>query len=314
MKRKLITLSRIIKTGAVNFVRNAWLAIAAIAVMVVTLTIILVSVLTNVTLSNTIAEITKRVDFSIYLKDEVTSAQANELLKQLDALPSVADTDYLTKKDALEQYRRDNKDNQELLSAINQTENPLPATIRIKPIDLNNVEEIRAFVEQPDIAALQSEQPSYSGDRKQAIDKIRDAANVLERVGVVSIALFAVVSVLIIFNTIQMAIFNRRDEINIMRLLGANTQYIRGPFVVESILYGVIAGVTSMLLVQAMFVASSRTLEATSFGLLDIKYSSEFFASNFWVLLGVQLALGVLIGAISSTIATHRYLKFKTSK
>lgn len=314
MKRKWITFGRIIKTGVINFFRNASLAIAAIAVMVVTLTIILVSLLVNVTLSGTISQITDRVDFSIYLNDDVTMTQANELMQQLQALPSVASTDYLTKEDALEQYKLDNIDNTELLMAISQTDNPLPATIRIKPVDLSNIEEIRQFVESDDIRALQSEEPSYSGDRKEAIDKISSAANVLQRVGVASVVLFAVVSVLIIFNTIQMAIFNRRDEIAIMRLLGANTSYIRGPFIVESILYGLIAGLVSVLLVQGVFIASSSTLEASSLGLLDITYAQDYFKDHFWVLMAAQLGLGVAIGATSSLIATRRYLKLKTTK
>ncbi len=136
----------------------------------------------------------------------------------------------------------------------------------------------------------------------------------LQRVGVASVVLFAVVSVLIIFNTIQMAIFNRRDEIAIMRLLGANTSYIRGPFIVESILYGLIAGLVSVLLVQGVFIASSSTLEASSLGLLDITYAQDYFKDHFWVLMAAQLGLGVAIGATSSLIATRRYLKLKTTK
>ena len=314
MKRKFITFGRIIKTGFINFFRNASLAVAAIAVMVVTLTIILVSILVNVTLSGTISQITDRVDFSIYLVDDVTASQVTSLTNQLEALPSVAGTEYLSKKDALEQYKLDNIDNPDLLLAISQTDNPLPATIRIKPVDLNNVDAIREFVEKPEIAALQAEPPSYSGDRREAIDKISSAANVLRQVGIVSVLLFAVVSVLIIFNTIQMAIFNRRDEISIMRLLGANTAYIRGPFIVESIMYGLIAGLISILLLHGVFVASSKTLEATSLGLLDISYSQNYFNSHFWLLLALQLTLGIVIGAVSSLIATRRYLKFKTSK
>jgi cell division transport system permease protein len=120
--------------------------------------------------------------------------------------------------------------------------------------------------------------------------------------------------VLIIFNTIQMAIFNRRDEIQIMRLLGASTAYIRGPFVVESIIYGILSAVISVLLINALFVTASSSLQATSFGLLDISYSQTFFESHYWILLALQLGLGILIGAASSVIATRRYLKFKTPK
>jgi cell division transport system permease protein len=111
-----------------------------------------------------------------------------------------------------------------------------------------------------------------------------------------------------------MAIFNRRDELTIMRLLGASTWYIRGPFVVESIIYGIFSAVLSVSLIHTMFVAANSTLQASSLGLLDINYSAEYFKEHFWILLALQLGVGILIGAVSSTIATQRYLKFKTKK
>jgi cell division transport system permease protein len=137
---------------------------------------------------------------------------------------------------------------------------------------------------------------------------------VLQRVGVIAVLVFAVISVLIIFNTIQMAIFNRRDELTIMRLLGATTWYIRGPFVVESIMYGVIAAIASILIVNSVFITASSALQASSLGLLDIEYSGRYFHMHFLTLLTLQLGIGIVIGAVSSVIATRRYLKFKTSK
>ncbi len=314
MYRKWITFWRIVRTGVINFFRNASLAIAAMAVMVVTLSIILLSLVVNTTLSGTIKQITDKIDVSVYLKDEVTANERREFIQKLETLPNVASTKYLSKEEALEAYRQENINNPDLLTAINQTDNPLPATIRIKPKDLDRVQEIQTFLNQEENKVLQAEEPSYSGDRKEAIDKISHAANVLQRVGIAGIILFAVISVLIIFNTIQMAIFNRRDEISIMRLLGANTWYIRGPFVVETIMYGIISGLISILLIKSLFIASSGPLEASSLGLLDITYAQRYFNDHFWILLFAQIGIGVIIGAGSSIIATRRYLKFKAPK
>ena len=314
MNRKIITGRRIIITGFVNFFRNASLAIAAMAVMVVTLTIILLSIVVNTTLSGTIAQITEKIDVSVYLKDNVTADQREKLMRDLEKQPNVAKTSYLSKQQALEAYKKENIDNPQLLLAINQTDNPLPATVRVQPKDLNRVSEIQAYLNKPEIKALQSEEPSYSGDRKEAIDKISHAANILQKIGIAGVVLFAVISVLIIFNTIQMAIFNRRDEISIMRLLGAKTWYIRGPFVVESVIYGVVSGLISVLIINSLFVASSEALQASSLGLLDINYANTYFREHFWLLLLLQLTIGVVIGAVSSTIATQRYLKFKTPR
>jgi cell division transport system permease protein len=314
MKRRFITLGRVIRTGVVNFVRNLWLAIAAMAIMLVTLTIILFSIIVNATFNNTVAQITDKINISLYLKDSVTPEQSQHLVAELKALPNVQSVKYLSKAQALQAYERQNAGNTQLLQAINETDNPLPATVQIKPKDLNKIDAIRAFVNKPAIEALQSDPASDSGDRREAIDKITHATNILREAGVIAVLVFALISVLIIFNTIQMAIFNRRDELQIMRLLGASTGYIRGPFVVESIIYGILSAVLSLLIIYALFVTASSSLQATSFGLLDIGYSQSFFQSHYWQLLTMQLMLGILIGAASSVIATRRYLKFKTSK
>lgn len=311
-QHRLITLWRVIHTGIVNFMRNITLAVAAMAVMVVTLTIVLFSVITNATFNNTIVQITDKIDVSVFLKDSTTPQQTKQLVAQLEKQPNVSEVRYLDKSQALKRYQQQNAGNEQLLAAINETSNPLPATILVQPRDLNQIQDIKDFLSQPKVAALQSDQPSYSGDRKEAIDKITHATNVLRKIGIIAIIGFTIICALIIFNTIQMAIFNRRDEIQIQRLLGASTNYIRGPFIVESIIYGILSAVFSVLIVNAAFLASSNALEATSLGLLDINYASTYFGSHFLQLLAMQLMLGIVIGAVSSTIATRRYLKFKT--
>ena len=119
---------------------------------------------------------------------------------------------------------------------------------------------------------------------------------------------------LIIFNTIRIAIFNRRSELTIMRLLGASTTYIRGPFIVETMLYGLISATISVVLLNGLFAAASSTLQASSLGLLDINYSYQYFSNHFWLFLTSQIAIGIVIGTVSSLIATRRYLKFKSTK
>lgn len=311
MQRRLITFWRVIHTGIINFMRNVTLAVAAIAVMVVTLTIVLFSLITNATFENTITQITNKIDISVFLKDGDTTAQTNQLIAQLKRLPNAKSVSYLTKADALRQYEAQNAGNPQLLTAINETSNPLPATILIKPVNLNHIQDIKDYLSRPGAAALQSDQPSYSGDRKQAIDNITHATDVLRKIGVVTVGVFAVICVLIIFNTIQMAIFNRRDDINIMRLLGASTSYIRGPFIVESAIYGLLSAIFSVLIVNSAFLASSNALQASSLGLLDINYANQYFDAHFWQLLTLQIAIGIIIGMASSIIATRRYLKFK---
>lgn len=314
MKRKLVTLRRIARTGVLNFIRNAWLGIAAMAVMVITLTIVLFSIIANATFANTIQQITDKIDISVYLKDDITPKQRDDLVSQVKGLENVKSVNYLSKEQALEAYKRQNANNLDLLLAISQADNPLPASLQIKPKDTNRIDTIKTFLEKKEVKALQSDETSYSGDRKDAIDKITTAARFFSRAGIASVVVFIIISMLIIFNTIQMAIFNRRDEITIMRLLGASTGFIRGPFVVESVLYGIISGVISLAIVRTLFAISSKAFEASSLGLLDINFSNQYFVDHYWAFLAMQLGIGVSIGMFSSIIATRRYLKFKTSK
>ena len=314
IRHRLIMFRRIVKAGLLNFIRNAWLGLAAIAVMVITLTIILFSIIANSTFTYTITQITDKIDISVYLKDDVTAKKRDQLIDDLKNLDSIREVNYVSKDEALEKYKEQNQGNLDLLLAISQTDNPLPASLQIKPQDPNNIEPIKQYLEQKDIQALQSDETSYSGDRKTAIDKITSATSFIGQAGAVSVLVFAFISMLIIFNTIQMAIFNRRSEITIMRLLGASTSYIRGPFIVESVIYGIVSGVISIFIVHTLFSISARAFGASSLGILDIEFANRYFADNFWKFLGLQLGVGILIGSISALIATRRYLKFRTSK
>src|SRR5665213_3593670 len=131
MKRKIITIKRIFQTGFINFWRNLSIAVAAIAVMVVTLTILLSSIIVNATFTNTINQITSKIDISVYLKDSTTPDQTNKLIAELKALPNVKSVVYLDKQQVLQQSEAQNAGNQQLLTDISETSNPLPATIHI---------------------------------------------------------------------------------------------------------------------------------------------------------------------------------------
>ncbi len=308
---RFITLERILKNGLTSFGRNIWLAIAAMAMMTITLTILLFAVVANATFRHTIGDITSHIDVSVFLKDSVTDAQRNQLTAHLQGVDNVKSVSYTSKTQALMNYEAQNANNANLLAAISETDNPLPASLEIKPQDPNRLQPIKDFLDKPDITALQSDPTSYSGDRKAAIDKITSATHFFEEAGAVGIIVFIIISMLIIFNTIRMAIFNRRDELVIMRLLGASPGYIRGPFVVETMLYGIVAASLSLLICGGLFKVAASTLQASSLGLLDIGYSDHYFSAHLPLILITKIGIGIIIGAASATIATRRYLKLK---
>lgn len=310
-----ITFGRILKNGVNNFLRNITLAIAAIAVMAITLTTILILIITNATLNNTIGQINGKIDISVYLKDSVTTAQTNTLLVQLKANSEVKSVVYISKAQALAIYEAQNAGNKTIQSATTALGiNPIPATIDITPVTPDQLNGIKQFLNEPNIVAMQAADSSYSGALQTAINKIAKTTRLLKEAGFISIIIFGTTSVLIIFNTIRMTIFNRRDEIQTMRLLGAGTWFIKGPYIVENVIYGLISATISLGFVEIMFTTVSNNLQASSFGLLNINYSQYYFKHYFVSLLLIIVGLGIIIGAGSAFVATRRYLKYKTRR
>lgn len=307
---KFIMLERIVKNGAVNFVRNIWLAIAAVAMMGITLTILLFAVVSNATLNHEINVLTSGVDVSFYLKDDVTDQQREALVDKLKTADNVKEVEYVTKEQALKDFREQSRQDPDQLAALSEIDNPLPASLRIKPKDTYRLQVIRDFLERPEIQSLRfKDQTETSKIREETISDITLAAHFFQQAGFVSIFVFIFVSTLIIFNTIRMTIFNRRDELIIMRLLGATPWYIRGPFVVETMIYGIFAAAISIGVCALLFKIATSTLHAINVGLLDIRYMGQYFSENFWRILTIQIAAGIIIGAASSVIATRRYLR-----
>jgi len=303
----MIQLIRIMKTGFRNFFRNLWLSTAATAVMTITLTIILFSYVATTALTSTIAQVVDKIDISVYLKDSVTVAQANNMKATLEATPNVESVKYLSKKDALAAYREQNKNNKELLAAVTEADNPLPQSLAIKAKDTTKIDGIIAVVNKDQFKAyLQEKDPiSYTGERKKTIDRIIGATNFIKRAGLLASGLFVIISTLIIFNTIRMAIFTRREEIEIMQLVGATNWFIRGPFVFEAALYGVIATVISVMLCYSLVLGAGPKLGTY----IDTQTIINVFKGSPFLIVGVELLIGVAIGAFSSLLAMSRYMK-----
>jgi cell division transport system permease protein len=303
----MIQLVRIMKTGFRNFFRNLWLSTAATAVMTITLTIILFSYVATTALTSTIAQVVDKIDVSVYLKDGITPAQASNMKAKLEATPNVVSVKYLTKNDALLVYREQNKNNKELLAAVTEADNPLPQSLAIKAKDSTKIDSIIAVVNKQEFKAyLQEKDPiSYTGERKKTIDRIIGATNFIKKAGLLASGLFVIISTLIIFNTIRMAIFTRREEIEIMQLVGATNWFIRGPFVFEAALYGIIATFIAVTLCYSMVLGAGPKISAY----VDTQAIINVFRSSPFLIVGVELLIGVAIGAVSSLLAMGRYMK-----
>jgi cell division transport system permease protein len=194
-----------------------------------------------------------------------------------------------------------------LLEAISETDNPLPASLQVKAKDPNKLNSITDLVNQPDNKPLLADRDaiSYSGDRKATIDKIVRTSDFFKATGLVASIIFIVISTLIIFNTIRMAIFTRREEIEIMQLVGATNWFIRGPFIFEASLYGIIAAVIALVIIYTVVLGGAPKLGSY----IDTGSIVGFLQSHVLLVSAVELSIGILIGAISSLFALKRYLK-----
>lgn len=306
MRRFFITLARQSRVGFTNFLRNSWLSTAATAIMVVTLSIVLMTFIANMTFSKMVGNITNKIDISVYLDDGVGVKDRNKFMEELRSSPDVKRVTYISKDQALATYREENKDNLQLLNAISETENPLPASFDVEPRDPNKIADIAKVINSDHNKQLQSAEPSYSGDRKLAIDRIVSIARFFRLTGIAASSIFAVISIMIIFNTIRMAIFNRRDEIEIMKLIGATKQYIRGPFLIEASMYGLIAGIITLALCYGLLFGQAENIASYIPEILDTRAFFEHYAPL--IGLGILL-LGMIIGMLSSLLATQRYLR-----
>jgi cell division transport system permease protein len=303
----MLQIIRILHGGSRNFLRNAWLSTAATAVMTVTLTLVATSFIANLALTATIKGVTDKIDVSVFLKNTVTPDQITAFEQALKSTGNVASLTYISPTQAVMNYKDQNKARPDLIAALDAAGNVLPSSIQIKAKDPKHLDIIEAMVAQPVNAGLldPTAPPSYSGGRKATIDRIIHFANFFKTIGLAASVIFVIISTLIIFNTIRMAIFTRRDEIEIMKLVGATKWFIRGPFIFEAALYGIIAAVIAIILSYTLLFSGATNVA----GYIDFSTTTDFFRSNPLVVIGSELLLGVLIGSISSVLAMSRYLK-----
>lgn len=312
---KLRSTGRIMKYGAVSFTRNIWLSIAATLVMTVTLVIVMVTVLASLILTATAKTMQEKIDISIYFKPETSQETMEEMaahMRQTSNVQTVSVTDAAAEYDI---FLQDRQDNEELLSALEDEAmhelmlNTMHPTMRVKVYDPNDLSSVRNLVETNEVfqANLDPEEnPTYDVNQTE-IATINSWANIAKNGGLILGAVFLVISILVIFNTIRMAIFSRREEIYMMKLVGADGSFIRGPFLVEAQICGIISGILASTLGYVGFHFLAPKL--ADYG-IDVSAVTEILESNMLIIVYlVMCGIGLLIGTISARLAMQKYLK-----
>jgi len=300
----MVTLARIIKYAWLGFLRNGWLSVSTIGIMILALIVFEGLILFNVVAGGALESVQEKVDISVYFKSNVSEDSILSIKRSLEGLNEVRLVEYVSQEEALEEFKSRHADDQTIVQTLDELdENPLLASINVKAKELGEYETIASYLEAPNLSEL-IEKVSYA-QNKVVIDRLDKLVNTTER-GVVGLTIFlALLAALVTFNTIRLAIFSNREQIEIMRLVGASNSFIRGPYVAEGIFYGLVAAVVSfVILIPIISFVSPHIADF----ILEVNLN-DYFTAHWSKLLLYQALFGVALGIVSSTIAIRRYLE-----
>lgn len=298
------TLSRVIKYGWKGFRRNGWLSTAAIAIVFLVLIgfggLLLFNRLANLVL----LEIQDKIDISVYFKIDAPEDEILKIQRSLEGLGEVKNVEYVSRDQALEIFKAQHSDDETISKALEQLEdNPLAASLNIKARELGDYRSIDAFLQKDSFSAIVSK-VSYA-DNQTIITRMEKIKSTVEWGGWALVAVITLITGLIIFNTIRLAIYSSREELGIMRLVGGSNFFIRGPYVFEGILYGLIGGILSVGVITLATYYISPYLKYFLIGISGWSY----YASHFWGFAFSIILFGIVLGVVSSYFAVKRYLK-----
>jgi len=296
---------RIVKFAWQNLGRNLWLTIMTVVVLSVTLFSVNVLLAMNVVTGAVAHSLENRIDVSVYVKAGATDDEKNSLRSYLVGLPQTADVKTVSPEDALAAFRLRHADDPEVLKALDEVgENPLGATYVVTAKSLDQYPAIIAALDHPAYRDLITEKNFE--DYSTLISKVRDIRDRVSGFGIALLIVFALLAMVVMVNVVRVAIFTHKEEIGIMKLVGANGSFIRGPYLIESVILSFLALVIASAGIAAAAYFGSPYLSSflgTDPGLVS------FFAGNAAVIaLSEFFALVFLTGAASS-YAVGRYMK-----
>lgn len=297
------TLYRISKTSLIALWRNRWLSLAATLIMILTLITISFFVSLMVITDKTTESLRDKVDMSVYFNESVSNDQIFAVQNILLARSDIKSVDYISKEKALTVWRTRNKDDEKIRDVISEVNNPLPRSLEIKTDKPENLEKINSLLSGNDYKPLVKE-ISYKKNR-DLINRLVNITTFLKIFGWSLSFIFVLIAVLIIYNTIRLTIFARSSEIEIMKLVGASDWYVRGPFVIEGMAYGLLGALVSSIIYYFAFKLSVPTAERY-LGLTNL--NSHYLGISFIVIVVLQFLLGLLLGVFCSVFAIRKHL------
>ncbi len=296
-------LKRVLKGGFLNFRRNIWLSTVTVMVMALVLFVLGNLIFLGALAGTLLTSLESKIDISVYFMQDASEEKIMAMKQDLEALPDVAGVSYVSRETALADFRERHKDNALIADALNELgDNPLEASINIRAKDPTHYAAISDYLVKKNDPIV--DKINYF-ENQLVIERLGSILSSTRSVGIVLALFLTFVAISVAFNTIRLVIYTMREEIGIMRLVGATAWFIRGPFLVSGLLYGGIAAlVTTLLFFPLTWLATPKlTLLVPQFNLFD------YFLANFIEFTGVLLAVGMLLGITSSSVAIRKYLK-----
>jgi cell division transport system permease protein len=297
-------ISRIFHFGFRNFWRNGWLSTATVAIMTLALIVFGGLILFGVITHQAAASIENKIDISVYFQTTTSEDEILNIQQSLQSLPEVASVSYISRDQALATFEQNHANDPTVSQAINELDtNPLEASLNVKATDPSQYAAIASYLASPDLTQY-IDSVSYT-QNQDIIDRLAKIISTVESGGWLITIILALIAGLVVFNTIRLAIYSNRDEIGVMRVVGASNSLVRGPFVVDGMLCGTLAAIASMMVITPSLYFISPYLDIFIPGLNIFQY----FYTHFFQLLLYELLFGVVIGGLSSFFAVRRYLK-----
>jgi cell division transport system permease protein len=301
------TLKRIIKGGFLNFKRSGIVSWAAIVVVTITLSVITSIILLQGVLRLSLSQIKDKVDVTIYFTTNAPEEKIMELKSSLEKLPEVSYIAYTSADEALETFRERHKNDYPTIQALDEIgSNPLGASLNIKAKEVSQYEDIASFLKSDDTLSpgdLSIIDKINYYQNKLVIDRLNNVMSGAQTLGFLVTLVSVVISIIITLNTIRLTIFISKEEIGVMRLVGASKMHVRGPFMIEGALYGVAATFITLIL----FLPITAWLGSNMTNFLGLNMY-DYYLANFFQIMVLILLSGVILGTISSIIAIRKYL------
>ncbi len=299
---------RIIRSGYRNFVRSGFTSLASILMMVITLFVITSLIFIQTALQSSLNDIKEKVDVTVYFVPGADEDTIMTVKSSVSKLPEVREVSYISQEEALTQFKDKHANDYLTLQALDElNSNPLGATLNIKAKDPSQYESISKYFESDNAiskGALNIIDKVDYHQNKIIIDRLNSIISGAGRLGFAVSLILVIISIIITFSTIRLIIYMSREEIGVMKLVGAGSKYIRGPFMVS----GMLVGITASLITIVLFIPISIWLGNQVTDFIGINMFT-YFKSNFFQLFVIMLGAGIILGSISSFFAIARYLK-----